>query len=117
MSGERRLKVCRVSQGCVDQRSELFLLRRRGRAHLLADEERLVSSLPALGHLQGLLEWLEEEGQIDSKSLRQDPAISRNRVRLKRVKHTNKVLINQLFNDKENTKLVKKSRFLTVIRV
>lgn len=77
MSCERRLQVGGAGQGCADKRAELLLLRRRRRAHLLADEKRLLSAILAIRHLQGLPQRLEEEGQIDSESLRQDSAISR----------------------------------------
>lgn len=72
MPGERRLQVGGARQSRTDQRAELLLLRRRRRAHLLADEERLLSTILAIRHLQGLPQRLQEESQIDSEPVRED---------------------------------------------
>lgn len=77
MSGERRLKECGVGEGSFNEWAKFLLLRRRRRAHLPSHEERLVPAIFAIRHLQRLLEWIEEEGQVDSQSLRQDSAIGR----------------------------------------
>lgn len=76
MSGECRLEVCWTSKIGFDERPKFFLLRCGSRTHLLADEERLVSTVLAFRHLQRLFERIEEESQIDSKSVRQNSAIS-----------------------------------------